>query len=351
MAELKEVFDMATKQVEPDQDSWKQQEQRQRRTTRNRRVGAIVLVAAMIAAAVLVVVVSRPKQEDGVGSHPSPSPFATIPPIGAQVIGLGGTPIQQVGGFSADKGLALSPDGTEIAFYSRIGGVKLVGVSGGNERLLTQGVNTNHGDAMDHVSWSPDGSELAYAWDGEIYVMAADGSHERQLTHTVAGKGSYYPVFSPDGSTIAYWSGSSTGQDSGPRDAEIYTIPATGGTPTRLTHDNTNDIEPTWSPDGSQIARFSNGELWVMRADGSGDHLVYRHDGGTWAPAWSPDGSMIAFLRYDPTERSVDDGPLMKLRVLTLATMKVDSLPVRVETDLNGPQWTTNSSLLVNRYD
>jgi len=353
MAELKEVFEMVTKQTEPDQDSWKQQEQRQRRTTRNRRVGAIVLVAAMIATIVLVVVISRPKQENGAAGHPSASPFATTPPIGAEIIGLDGTPIQQVGGFFGDSSVTLSPDGTTIAYVTPTGQVRVAGVDGNNEKALTGTGNVNLGDAMNHVSWSPDGSQLAYAWDGEIYLMNADGSNKQRLTHTAAGNGSYYPVFSPDGSTIAYWSGASTGEDGGPPNAEIYTIPVTGGAPTRLTHDRSRNIEPGWSPDGSQIA-FKHGErLGVIRADGSGQHDVAAGavNHGPWAPAWSPDGSMIAFLVYDGSERAGDGGPLMQVRVLTLATGKLTRLHVRVETDWNGPQWTTDTTLLVNRYD
>lgn len=54
MTELKEVFEMTTKQMEPDQDSWNQQERRQRRTARNRKVGALVVAAAIGLAVVLL---------------------------------------------------------------------------------------------------------------------------------------------------------------------------------------------------------------------------------------------------------------------------------------------------------
>ena len=354
MAELKEVFEMVTKQTEPDQDSWRQQEQRQRRTTRNRRVGAIAVVAAMLALAALVFVVSRPKEENGVANQPSGGPSSQvngIPPLGGQIIGLDGSPIQHIP-LLGGSGFALSPDGTTIAYVSRYGGVKLVGVSGGNEATLVNGyTKTNVGDAMNHVSWSPDGTQIAYAWNGEIYVMAADGSHKQQLTHTATGKGSYYPVFSPDGSTIAYWSGSSTGEDGGPKDAQIFTIPATGGTPTRLTNDAQHNIEPAWSPDGTQIVFKHGWGLGVVNADGSGLHDISDVRMGPWAPAWSPDGTKIAFLVFDGSERAIDGGPLLQVRYVTLANRKVTRLPVRVETDLNGPQWTTDTTLLVNRYD
>ena len=56
MAEPREVFEMVTKQAEPDLDAWKQQEQRQRRTSRNRRFGAMALAAAIGIVAVVVVI-------------------------------------------------------------------------------------------------------------------------------------------------------------------------------------------------------------------------------------------------------------------------------------------------------
>ena len=54
MAEVKEVFEMSTKQIEPDQDSWKDQEQRQRRAGRRRKAGAIVVAAVIATVAVMV---------------------------------------------------------------------------------------------------------------------------------------------------------------------------------------------------------------------------------------------------------------------------------------------------------
>jgi hypothetical protein len=60
MAELKEVFEMTTKQMEPDQDSWNKQEQRQRSTARNRKVVALLVAAAIGLAAVLLILETRP---------------------------------------------------------------------------------------------------------------------------------------------------------------------------------------------------------------------------------------------------------------------------------------------------
>ena len=76
MPELKEVFDMTTRQIDPDLDAWREQEHRQRRANRNRKVGAIVVVAAIVATAGVIVARSLdagPTQPAG-RSSPSPRP-------------------------------------------------------------------------------------------------------------------------------------------------------------------------------------------------------------------------------------------------------------------------------------
>jgi Tol biopolymer transport system component len=80
---------------------------------------------------------------------------------------------------------------------------------------------------------------------------------------------------------------------------DIYVINADGTGLTRLTSDPGNDFDPSWSPDGSQIAfrseRDGNNEIYVMDADGSGQRNVSQYPGDDWGPAWAPDGSRIAF--------------------------------------------------------
>ena len=79
MPELREVFEMATKQTEPDVDAWRQQEQRQRRTSRNRKFGALAIAAVIGVAAVLVVIRAA---DEGTGTQlgGQPSPTTTKPP-------------------------------------------------------------------------------------------------------------------------------------------------------------------------------------------------------------------------------------------------------------------------------
>jgi hypothetical protein len=56
MPELRDVFEMATRDIEPDLDEWKEQERRQRRVRRNRKIGPIALVVAFVAVAAAAIV-------------------------------------------------------------------------------------------------------------------------------------------------------------------------------------------------------------------------------------------------------------------------------------------------------
>ncbi len=76
---------------------------------------------------------------------------------------------------------------------------------------------------------SPDGAHVAFAWRDDVWIAPSSGGDARRLT-THPGEDSR-PVFSPDGTTIAFTSdrGGST---------QIYTVPTSGGSPTQVTHDS-----------------------------------------------------------------------------------------------------------------
>jgi TolB protein len=150
-------------------------------------------------------------------------------------------------------------------------------------------------------AWSPDGRRIAFIQNvrgnNDLYVMNADGSHKRVLTHDEARETD--PSWSPDGKSIVFTSGfdGATG---------INVIGA-DGTGLRLVDGDDQPSDPEWSPDGSRIVYVNGdregerGQIAVMNADGSSRHLVLSDDEWHVSPAWSPDGKQIAF------EGGIDD--------------------------------------------
>lgn len=356
MPELKEVFDMVTKQTEPDIDSWREQERLQQRAARNRRVGAVALVAAIVGALVIAALtLPNNDRTKNTGTDPSSADGAlTDGPIGAQIVSLDGTvvrdlPEQVILGEQPQ----LSPDGTTIAYY-RSDAVWSIGVDGKGERQLTPKSDDVIG-AKDAVSWSPTGDELAYAFNGEIYAMSADGSNKRRLTNSPDGMGSYAPTWAPDGIAIAFWRGTSVfeGDGDAPEDSEIYVVGVGGGEAFRLTHDDHASFQPAWSPDSSQIAyrRTNPDDIVVMNADGTGGHAVTPSALNPWSPAWSPDGTKLAILRCCADHAGFSGRPLLEVAVLDLTTGEIQRLDMFVETENHVPQWITDTTLLVNRQE
>jgi Tol biopolymer transport system component len=129
----------------------------------------------------------------------------------------------------------------------------------------------------------------------EIYVMNDDGSDVTRLTDDDAND--FDPSWSPDGEKIAFVS-----FRDGSNNMEIYVMNSDGTDQTRLT-DNYDalDREPSWSPDGEKISfasnRDGNYEIYVMNADGTDQtRLTDNDDALDREPSWSPDGEKIAFV-------------------------------------------------------
>jgi Tol biopolymer transport system component len=139
--------------------------------------------------------------------------------------------------------------------------------------------------------WSPDGTAIAFVRGGDIWVMNAGGSDQRQLTNTAAADRT--PAYAPDG-RIAFVRDDGT-------DGEIWAMNGDGTGQTQLTNNAALDEHPAWSPDGQLIAFDSTrsaGAQWriyTMAPDGSNQTQVPNSVDGDLAPAWSPTGDRLAF--------------------------------------------------------
>jgi len=95
-------------------------------------------------------------------------------------------------------------------------------------------------------------TQIAFVYAGDLWTVPREGGDAQRLT---SGAGTETnPIFSPDGSTIAF-----TGEYDG--NVDVYTVPATGGVPKRLTWHPAPDTALGWSPDGKQIL-FSSNRDW-----------------------------------------------------------------------------------------
>ncbi|MBQ5898971.1 MAG: PD40 domain-containing protein, partial [Alistipes sp.] len=179
------------------------------------------------------------------------------------------------------------------------------------------------------------GKDVVFTYAGDLYKAPLAGGQAERLTSHVGVE--MFARFSPDGSTIAF-----TGQYDG--NTEVFSMPATGGEPERLTYTATNsrddlgdrmgpnNIVMTWTRDGGEIIyrnRISDGfsgKLWSVAKDGGMPEQLPLPEGGFCS--YSPDGKKMAYNRvmrefrtwkyykggmaddvwiYDPAAKSVEN--------------------------------------------
>src|SRR5439155_11609999 len=96
------------------------------------------------------------------------------------------------------------------------------------------------------------------------------------------------PAISPDGSEIAFVSG-----------GDIWTAPASGGDARLLVSHPANESRPLYSPDGRRLAfistRTGNGDIYVLTLDAGELKRLTFDDSNDQLDAWSADGSWIYF--------------------------------------------------------
>ncbi|GAC1657412.1 MAG: S9 family peptidase [Ktedonobacteraceae bacterium] len=251
----------------------------------------------------------------------------------------------------------ISPDGKRVAFvvttiddrkHEYHSSIWEVPTTGGEATRLTRGTASTHSP-----SWSPDGRWLAFVSEregeslekdekeqkrqgkgkGQIWLLPTDGGEAQQLTRMPHGASG--PVWAPDSKRLIYSAAV------GPLDEEteegkslpkmrvidrlwyrldgvgfiyerrqhVFLVAIAGGEPQQLTDGDWDDNDPTWSPDGKQIAfassraedrwRIPCPDLYTLTiTDGKARELRQLTDGSLscGSPSWSSDSKTIAFI-------------------------------------------------------
>jgi Tol biopolymer transport system component len=130
---------------------------------------------------------------------------------------------------------------------------------------------------------------------GEIYLMKADGSDQRRLTHLPGYDGG--PFFSPDGQRIIWRRFDPNGMN-----ADIYTMKTDGSDVLRITDFQSISWAPFFHPSGEYVIftsnkfGFSNFELFIVDAEGKREPIrVTFTDGFDGLPVFAPDGRKLSW--------------------------------------------------------
>ncbi len=223
-------------------------------------------------------------------------------------------------------GMSISPDGKKILFQGRFLATPegqrphmfTMPIEGGDVTELSVGT-----DRFFYPSWSPDGKSFAFVGHqveaeaktaANIFTILATGGKARKLTSD-SDQVAYGPVaWSPDGSSIAFYS------EEGTENGKVKLLPVSGGAARVLVaglKGYNGETGLAWSPDGKELAYVTNGRIWRLSLEGGkSQELKTGLDAAHLGIAWSPDGKTIAFSAHQGGEPELwlmsDFLPLLK---------------------------------------
>jgi tricorn protease len=198
--------------------------------------------------------------------------------------------------------------------------------------------------------------QIAFEYAGDLWLVSRSGGQARRITATPGLE--IEPQFSPDGTQIAF-----TATVAG--NTDVYVVPTSGGNPKRLTYHPGSDRVRGWTPDGRRIvfasARTSAPQqayvkLWTIGIDGAGlpEQVPMPR---AFSAAYSPDGRRIAYEEFQTAFipdwyeasmwRHYRGGRTHPISVMNLADHSVEKLPWTNSNDTE-PMWIGNTIYFVS---
>ncbi len=293
---------------------------------------------------------------------PTPTPSPTLPPLSTYKLvftGEGRNTTNQsnlyiiMGDGSGEKPLLTQ---TNKAYFSpsvsKNGQLAYVTIVDDKDQIFVTYLSGSPGNAItklngEHVSglaWSPDGTKIAFAQSNanddaasrEIYVINSDGSSQQQITSNNTDDRD--PTWSPDGKYLLYAEDTSSGQNF----LQLIQYDLASKTSQQLTTLGGSNYSPAWSPDGSKIAFVSTKDgipnvYYIAVTDPFTMNLVSVNGGSftSKTPAWSPDSKYIVFA-------SNRDGNAFDLWIAT-----PDGMSMKKLTNSTNPKDNTYSAVFV----
>jgi imidazolonepropionase-like amidohydrolase/Tol biopolymer transport system component len=187
---------------------------------------------------------------------------------------------------------------------------------------------------------SPDGSEIVFDLLGDLYLLPIAGGDAEALTSGPVWD--MQPRFSPDGSEIAFTSDRAGGDN-------VWVISRDGETTRQISKEDFRlPNSPAWSPDGDFIAarkHFTSrrslgaGEIWLWHESGTGSGLRLNEKPNEQKdlgePAFSPDGRYVYFSSDSTAGEVFEYGKDSNGEIYTIS--RIDRETGEIETVVDGP--------------
>lgn len=285
----------------------------------------------------------------------------------------------------------ISPDGAEVVYVRTSMDIMrdrkrselwIVNVDGSDHRRLGTGSSPR---------WSPDGTRIAYAADGQIHLRWMDSGETAALTQLTESPSGLR--WSPDGRRIAfnmlvpYPAPSLVAPPKPPAGAEwadppvmedrfrsrqdgvgyldfgyshIFVIPVDGGTPMQVTSGDFQHSSPAaWLPDGTHLVfssnrnpawvrDYRNSELYAASLPTGEVRALTDRPGPDRSPAISPDGQQVAFVGYEDRTRTYQ---VSRLQVINLDGSGHRVITGDLDRSVSNPVWASDGSGLYFQYD